>query len=40
MGVLIVLGVLLLCVLSLAFRAGSDLDDRDRRGWWPGPGRR
>ena len=34
-GILVGLLLVLIPVLSL-FVASSDLDDHDRRGWWPG----
>jgi hypothetical protein len=37
MAATILLTILLLaCVLSAVRRDDRDLDDRDRRGWWPG----
>jgi hypothetical protein len=34
---LVVLTILILAgVLSVVARDSRDLDDRDRRGWWPG----
>jgi hypothetical protein len=34
-GVFVIALILGICLLSLALPEG-DLDDRDRRGWWPG----
>jgi hypothetical protein len=37
MAMLVVLTILILAgVLSVVARDVHDLDDRDRRGWWPG----
>jgi hypothetical protein len=37
MAMLVVLTILILAgVLSVVARDSRDLDDRDRRGWWPG----
>ena len=41
MAVLIVFIVLAVaCVASAVLPETRDLDDRDRRGWWPGSSRR
>jgi uncharacterized integral membrane protein len=41
MAALIVLGLFVVgVVLSVAVGGARDLDDRDRRGWWPGASRR
>jgi hypothetical protein len=41
MAALVVLGLLLVgVVLSVVVGDRRDLDDRDRRGWWPGASRR
>jgi hypothetical protein len=41
MSILIVFVVLLAgCVLSVVLGNDRDLDDRDRRSWWPGDKRR
>jgi hypothetical protein len=34
-GVFVIALIVGICLLSLAL-PGKDLDDRDRRGWWPG----
>ena len=34
-GVFVIVLIVGICLLSLALPEG-DLDDRDRRGWWPG----
>ena len=40
MAMLIVFAIVLVaCVLSVVI-GGGDLNDRDRRGWWPGAKRR
>jgi hypothetical protein len=36
MVVVLVLVFLAACVLSVVVPDHRDLDDRDRRGWWPG----
>jgi hypothetical protein len=41
MSIVIVFGILLAaCLLNLIVEDRRDLDDKDRRGWWPGSPRR